>query len=32
MSSIQLATIVVGGSIEPWVALGFALDQHGRVP
>ncbi len=32
MSSIRLATIVVGGSAEPWMALGFALDQHGRIP
>lgn len=32
MSSIRLATIVVGGSVEPWLALGFAVDQHGRIP
>ncbi len=32
MSSMRLATILVGGSAEPWVALGFGLDQHGRIP
>ena len=25
MSSIRLATIVVGGFVEPWLALGFAI-------
>lgn len=32
MSSIRLATLVVGGTSEPWLALGFALDRHGRIP
>lgn len=32
MTSIRLATLLVGGTSQPWLALGFVLDQHGRIP
>jgi len=32
MSSARLASLLVGGSSEPWEALGFRIDPSGRIP
>lgn len=32
MSGVRLASIVVGGAAQPWVAMGFATDAGGRIP
>ena len=32
MSGAALASLLVGGSSEPWAACGFAVDDDGRIP
>ncbi len=32
MTGVRLAAVSVRGAADPWTSLGFALDDHGRVP
>ena len=32
MSGVRLAAIDIGGSADPWVALGMRVDDQGRIP
>jgi hypothetical protein len=32
MSEVRLGSILVGGSADPWVTAGFAVDVYGRIP